>query len=227
MNTLVSFYNSSIGRKVLMSLTGLFLCTFLVEHLVGNLLLYKGPEAFNAYSEFMVGNPVIRTVEIILFAALFLHPFFGFLVWLQNKRSRPRDYEEYRLADNTPLASRITLLTGSIVLFFLIVHLRQFFFPTRFAEVKPSSYALVQEAFSNPYYVVGYTIALIVLGYHLRHGFQSAFQTLGLRDKKYASIIDYIAVIFWLVIPLSFATMPVYFYFFNRLVPSIIAVGPH
>ncbi|HTP78903.1 MAG TPA: succinate dehydrogenase cytochrome b subunit [Bacteroidota bacterium] len=227
MTSLAAFYNSSVGKKVLMSLTGLFLCTFLVEHVVGNLLVFKGPEVFNAYSEFMVANPVIRTVEFILFAALFIHPFFGFVVWLQNRRTRPQDYRVYRLKDNTPLAARHTMFTGSVVLFFLVVHLRMFFIPTRFAEVKPSSYALVQEAFSNAWYTGFYIVALVILGYHLRHGFQSAFQTLGLRNKQYAGLIDLVAAVFWLVIPLGFATIPVYFYYFQRLAPAVMAVGAH
>ncbi len=216
MNVFLQFYNSSIGKKIIMSLTGLFLCTFLLEHFIGNLLLFKGEEVFNAYSEFMVANPIIRTIEFGLFAALLIHPFFALLVWLQNKRVRPQKYDTYKLSENSPLASRITMLSGTIILIFLILHLRTFFVPLRFAEVHPSPYALVQDAFSNPYYSGLYLVALVLLAYHLKHGFQAAFQTLGLRNKKYSKLLDAIAVIFWLIIPLGFASMPIYFYWMSR-----------
>jgi succinate dehydrogenase / fumarate reductase cytochrome b subunit len=136
------------------------------------------------------------------------------VVWVQNKRARPQKYTVYKLNENAPLASRITMLTGSIVFLFLVVHLRTFFYPLRFAEPKPSGFQLVVDAFASPYYVVFYIVALVLLAYHLRHGFQAAFQTLGLRTKKYTGLLDALAFIFWFLIPLGFATMPIYFYFF-------------
>jgi succinate dehydrogenase / fumarate reductase cytochrome b subunit len=216
MNAFLRFYQSSVGKKIFMSLTGLFLCSFLLEHLIGNLLVFKGEETFNAYSEFMVANPVIRTIEIGLFAALLFHPLVGFFLWLHNRRSRSNPYETYRLAENTTFAARITMLSGSIILVFLIVHLRTFFVPLRFNEVHPSPYALIQDAFSSLSYSGFYLGALVLLGYHLKHGFQSAFQSLGLRHSKYNKLIDAIALIFWLIIPLGFATIPVYFYWMSR-----------
>jgi len=101
-------------------------------------------------------------------------------------------------------------------LLFLIIHLKSFFYPTRFTSEKLSPYQLVAEAFANPAYSIFYIVALVFLGYHLRHGFQSAFQTLGLRTKSYIKLLDAIAVFFWLVIPLGFATMPIYFLWFHK-----------
>jgi len=228
MEKLIAFYNSSIGKKVTMSLTGLFLCTFLVEHLVGNMILFAGREAFDSYSEFMVGNPIIRAVEFLLFASLLFHPLVGLLLWINNKRARPQKYDVYMLKENTPLASRITMLTGSLVFLFLVVHLRTFFIPLRFAEVKPSPYGLVVEAFSSAPYCAFYLVALVFLAYHLRHGFQSAFQTLGLRTKSYIGLLDAVAFIFWFIIPLGFAAMPIYFYFFQpATTAAATALGVH
>jgi succinate dehydrogenase / fumarate reductase cytochrome b subunit len=225
MNQLIAFYHSSIGKKITMSLTGLFLCTFLVEHLVGNLILFVGEEAYNSYTEFMVSNPIIRAVEILLFASLLFHPLVGLLLWIANKRARPNKYEVYKLKENAPLASRMTMLTGGFIFVFLVVHLRTFFAPLRFGDVHPSAYRLVQEAFSNGLYSAFYIVALIFLGFHLRHGFQAAFQTLGLRSKKYVGLLDAIAFIFWFLIPLGFATLPVYFYFFNPASTAATAMG--
>ncbi|MEX0736447.1 MAG: succinate dehydrogenase cytochrome b subunit [Bacteroidota bacterium] len=228
MKKLIDFYNSSIGKKVTMSLTGLFLCTFLLEHLIGNLLLFAGEETFNAYSEFLVSNPVIRFVEIFLFASLLFHPLVGLLLWISNKRTRPQKYEVYQLKENTPLASRITMLTGSLIFVFLVVHLYTFFVPLRLAEVKPSGYALVVEAFSSAPYCALYVIALVFLAYHLRHGFQSAFQTLGLRTKSTIGLLDAVAFIFWFIIPLGFALLPIYFYFFHpATTAAATALGVH
>ncbi|MBI3788807.1 MAG: succinate dehydrogenase cytochrome b subunit [Ignavibacteriales bacterium] len=217
MNKLVAFYNSSIGKKVTMSLTGLFLCTFLVEHLIGNLLLFRndGGRMYQAYTEFLVGNVVIRTIEIVLFASLVGHALSGVSVWFLNKRSRPQKYEVYRLKDNTPLASRITMLTGSIVFLFLVIHLRTFFIGSRFAAEEPNMYEMIRTAFASPTYSIFYVVALAFLAYHLKHGFQSAFQTLGLNNKKYTWLINAVAVIFWLLIPIGFASLPVYFLWFK------------
>ncbi len=227
MKSLIAFLQSSIGKKILMSLTGLFLCTFLLEHLVGNLLLLKndGGAFYDAYGEFMVSNPIVRTIEILLFASLFGHAISGVIVWLQNRRARPSNYKVYKLGENTPLASRITMVTGSMIFLFLVVHLNTFFVPTRFGESHRSAYLLVRQAFSNPWYGGFYLLALVLLAYHLRHGFQSAFQSLGLRGKRYDGLLNFFAFIFWFVVPLGFAILPVYFYFFRRVVETAVTMG--
>jgi len=181
MKSILSFLQSSIGKKVLMSLTGLSLITFLVEHVVGNLLLLRNDDGafYDAYAEFMVANPWVRIIEVLLFASLVGHALSGGFVWLQNRLARPQSYKVYKLSENTTLASRITMLTGSIIFLCLVVHLRRFFELTRFGEGHPSVYLLVQSAFSNPWYNGFSLLALILLAYHLRQGFQSAFRTLG------------------------------------------------
>ena len=220
MNKFTVLYRSSVGKKIIMSLSGLFLCTFLVVHVTINLFLFKqdGGEMYNRYSEFMSTNPFIRVIEIVLFAGLIVHVISGVVVWLKNRASRPVGYEMYRLKDNTTFTSRTPTLTASasLVAFFLVVHLKTFWVPNRFWETAPqSNYDLVAAAFSDPVYSLFYIVAVIFLAFHLRHGFQSGFQTLGLSDKRYKWLIDGVAVVFWFLIPLAFAAMPAYFLWFK------------
>jgi len=228
MNSILAFYHSSIGKKVLMSLTGLFLITFLVEHLIGNLLLFANDSGkiYEAYGEFLVSNPVIRFIEIFLFLGMAGHAILGVILWIKNRMTRPVKYKSFRLKDNATLASRTTIWTGSVIGIFLYIHLKSFFIPSRFAPVKISNYELVMQAFSNPWYDAFYVVALFVLGYHLRHGFQSAFQTLGLRNKTYTPLLDMLAFVVWFLIPLGYATIPVYFYFYQQAVSTVI-MGVH
>jgi succinate dehydrogenase / fumarate reductase cytochrome b subunit len=227
MSKLIAFYKSSIGKKILMSITGLFLCTFLIEHFVGNLLLFKedGGRAYEAYTELLVNNLVIRFIEIFLFAGLIFHAFLGVVVWWKNRTSRSHNYVEFRLKDNTPLASRITIWTGSVIFIFLVIHLNSFFVPSRITDVKVPLYDLVAQAFQSPLYDGFYIIALVLLGYHLKHGFQSGFQTLGLLNKKYSTLVELFGIIFWLIIPLGFACMPIYFLLIHKLGPSAMTMG--
>ena len=216
MNPFFKFINSSVGKKILMSLTGIFLSIFLVEHLAGNLLLLKNDngEAFNAYAKFMGGNPIVRTLEIVLLGIILLHIINGIRLWFENKRARGKKYGAYKLAENTDLQSRMMKLSAVLVLWFLVVHMRTFWFHARILEEHDIA-SLVYDTFQQPLYVVFYLAALLVVGFHLRHGFQSAFQTLGLRTKKYSSLIDFIAVLFWFVVPLGFAFITIFIYLYK------------
>jgi len=215
METLIKIYCSSIGKKYFMGLTGILLCTFLVVHLGGNLLLFRddGGQAFNAYAEFLPRIVVIKIIEILLFALFIGHILTGLILWIRNKKARPQNYTLFKPSENSTLFSRTMVLTGSVIFIFLVIHLNSFWVPAKFAhEANLSMYAIVKAAFSNPWYVLFYLIALGLLAFHLRHGFQSAFQTFGLKHHKYATFIEAVGVIFWLLIPLTFASMPVYFY---------------
>ncbi len=213
MSQTTSLVKSSIGQKLLMALTGLFLCTFLLEHLIGNLLLFinDGGVIYDAYGEFLSGNIVIRTVEIGLFLGFLAHIAYGTTLWLRNKRKRPTPYEQNNPSANSTLASRIAFVSGSIVFIFLVIHLKTFFTPLRFDATHPSAYRLVTDAFQSPWYVGFYLFALFLLGYHLRHGFQSAFQTLGWLQSRYKKLIMFFGFIFWFIIPLGYAIIPIYF----------------
>jgi succinate dehydrogenase / fumarate reductase cytochrome b subunit len=179
--------------------------------LVGNFQLFKSDngEAFNAYSKFMSTNVAIRVMELGLAAGFLGHILLGLITWWHNRTSRPVKYELVRASENSDLTSRIMFISGSIVFIFLVIHLINFFVPTRFGG-EEDMYQAVKTAFSNPIYVVLYLIALGLLGFHLRHGFESAFQTFGLRPR-WQKFLEAIAILFWLLAPIGFAAMPIYF----------------
>jgi len=217
MTTSPSFLKSSVGRKLLVGLTGVFLCLFLAFHLTVNLFLFRGDrgELFNTYAEFLATYPLLRPVEIILFLLFVLHGVVAMWLWIRNRSARPTSYAIRRGNEVSTLQSRTTFITGIVVLVFLIIHVNTFFVQSRFfaSGHSPTMFERVQTAFSHPAYALFYEIALVFLAYHLRHGFESAFQTYGLRTGKYQRIIEAVAVVFWLCIPLGFALMPLYFYF--------------
>ncbi|NDK55933.1 succinate dehydrogenase cytochrome b subunit [Pontibacter fetidus] len=223
MNWFTKTFSSTIGRKIIMSITGLFLCSFLVVHLVGNLTLFRqdGGEAFNIYSHFMANNPIIRTMEFVLVAGFLFHIYDAIVLTRRNKAARPVGYANSHPEQNSTWSSRNMGLLGTIILVFLLVHLWNFFVPARFGGLEgvPNAeylnlYSEVVLAFKNPIYVGLYVISMIALAYHLIHGFQSAFQSLGLTHKKYTPFIQKFGYAFSVLICLGFAAIPLYFFFF-------------
>ncbi len=212
MGTLIALYRSSIGRKLIAGLTGLCLCAYLVVHVAGNLLLFRndGGAAFDAYAELLPSLLVVSVVEYILYAIFILHIVTGTYLWIQNRKARPEKYLKTDPSESSTLFSRTMFLSGSILFIFLVIHMKSFWFPSRFSHRDNfSMYALVTDSFSSPLYSLFYVAAMVLLAFHLRHGFQSAFQTFGLRNAKYAPVIEWAGVLFWLVIPALFAAMPV------------------
>ncbi|UOQ74773.1 succinate dehydrogenase cytochrome b subunit [Hymenobacter cellulosilyticus] len=216
-------FSSSIGRKIIMSITGLFLCSFLVVHLIGNLQLFKddGGQAFNVYSHFMGTNPLIRTVEWVLVLGFGFHIYESIVLTQRNKTARGANYVSNHAEQNSPWQSRNMGLLGTIILIFLLVHLYNFFYRARFGELDPDInnnddlYTLVATSFKQLWYVILYVAAQIALGYHLIHGFRSAFQTLGLNHRKYTPAIKFVGYAFSVIVSAGFAAMPLYFYFFK------------
>jgi len=211
MNKILAFFSTSVGRKLLMGLSGLFLCSFLVVHLYINLFILKGDtgQTFDAYAEFMATYPLVRPVEIVLFAGFLLHMILGVWLWYVNRKVRPRGYAVNRAADTSTLSSRVMWITGGVVLLFLVVHVNAFFITSRFLPHDQTMYEIVRDAFQSPATVAFYLLALVFLAYHLRHGWQSSFQTFGLLNGKYKGLIEAIGVVFWLLLPLGFASIPV------------------
>jgi succinate dehydrogenase / fumarate reductase, cytochrome b subunit len=214
MRALLEFYNSSVGKKLIVALTGLFLISFLIIHLFGNLLILRhdGGEVFDAYAEALPQIVVIRIIEIGLFLILLLHVISGAFTWLLNKQARgSAAYDLQKKSETSAISSRTMLLSGSIVYIFLVIHMRQFWFTSRYeAGEHFSMYEVVRSTFSDPVYSVFYLIALFLLGFHLKHGFQSAFQTFGLRNKKYERLIEWAGALFWLCLPIAYAAIPLY-----------------
>jgi succinate dehydrogenase / fumarate reductase cytochrome b subunit len=213
MKRIAAFYSSSVGQKLLVGLSGFFLCSFLIVHLYINLFLFKqdGGQTFDVYSEFMASYPLIRPLEILLFAGFLLHILLAAWTWFTNRKVRPSRYAVNRASENSALSSRIMIVSGVTVLVFLVVHVNTFFVGSRFVHTDRPVYEIIRDAFADPWYVALYLVALVFLGYHLKHGFQSAFQTFGIRSGTYRRLIDVVAVVFWLFIPLAFAAIPLYF----------------
>jgi len=207
------FLRSSLGRKILMALSGLFLCSFLIVHLYINLFLLKqdGGGTFDVYAEFMATYPLLRPLEIVLFAGFLLHAAVGTWLWWTNRRVRPQGYKVIKAGDNATLSSRITFWTGMFVAVFLVVHVNTFFVSSRFFPDGRTMYEVVRDAFVNPWYVLFYIVALAFLAYHLKHGLQSSFQTFGMNSPRSKMLADIIGVFFWLIIPVGFAILPLYF----------------
>lgn len=228
MNWLTKFLTSSIGKKMIMSLTGLFLIIFLVVHLIGNLQLMAsdGGQAFNEYAYLMTTNPLIKTVSYGLYFFILVHIVQGLVLWSQNRSARKSRYAVSNPA--TDKTSQNMAWLGIIIMVFLILHLWQFWAQMKLGNLAfvPASeygdgsiknlYAPVYNAFKDPIYVVVYVLSMIVIALHLKHGFQSAFQTLGLNHKKYMPFIKTLGIVYSILVPLGFAIIPIYFYFFIK-----------
>ena len=212
--------NSSIGKKFLMGLTGLFLISFLVVHASINAMIWfnDGGVTFNKYAHFMGTNLIVRTVEIGLFAGLLLHIVDGLLLYKKNRDARPIKYAYNNEAANSPWYSRSMALLGTLILLFLVVHLGNFCVKTRFtgveqygldAEHQENIFAMMQQVFQSPIIVGIYLVGCFSLFWHLLHGFKSAFQSLGLNHVKYNEAIVVIGIAFSIVVPVIFAMMPI------------------
>jgi succinate dehydrogenase / fumarate reductase cytochrome b subunit len=209
------FLQSSLGKKMLMGITGLFLISFLVIHALLNSFIFfnDGGVLFNEGAEFMAKNPVIRVVEIVLFIGIILHIVQAGILTRQNNKARPIKYVVNDGKASSKWYSRSMGLLGTLLLLFLIIHLKHFWVVSRFtndfASGKETLFTEMKEVFANPFVVIIYLLGVISLGYHLLHGFQSAFQTLGLNHPKYTPIIKAIGVGYSIIITLVFAAMPI------------------
>ena len=170
---------SSIVRKFIMALSGLFLIIFLITHLVINsLTLASSKDLFNEAAHFMATNPIIYVMQYVLALGFIIHIGMGVKLTIQNKRARSQEYVYNRMSKNTDLSSRSMIVSGGLVIVFLALHLRDYFYQMKFVGLPEGTtdYDLVVNLFTNPYYTAVYVIAFIVLGVHLNHGFKSAFQ---------------------------------------------------
>jgi succinate dehydrogenase / fumarate reductase cytochrome b subunit len=274
-----AFFKSSIGKKVFMALTGLFLCTFLIGHLLGNLQLIlktgeEGRRAFNEYAYFMGHNPFIKILSYVTYAAVLIHVIDGILLTIQNRKARPVRYAYSKPGANSSSASRSMAILGTLILVFLATHMANFWWKMKVKEDVPlhtytlemknqmmgaantelyythvpgvqpipkdpnniiekgtdlyikgtnvkvaegyrDLHTLVMDFFSKSknegalFAVLFYVISMIVLAYHLLHGFQSAFQSLGFNHPKYNPLIKKLGAAFAILVPLLFAIIPV------------------
>ena len=209
---------SSIVRKFIMALSGLFLIVFLITHLVINsLTLASSKDLFNEAAHFMATNPIIYAMQYVLALGFIIHIGMGIKLTIQNKRARSQEYVYNKMSKNTDLSSRSMIVSGGLVIVFLALHLRDYFYQMKFVGLPEGTtdYDLVVNLFTNPYYTAVYVIAFIVLGIHLNHGFKSAFQSMGANHKKYNPLIKTVSTAYSLVIALGFSTIAI-FHFINQ-----------
>lgn len=252
-------FNSSLGKKLIMALTGLFLCTFLIVHLGGNLLLFKNDDGFgfNVYANFLTHFPPIEVVAYLLYLCIIVHSLYALILTVKNRRARPVGYAVVNKAPATWQSKNMGLL-GTVLLLFIVIHMGDFWYKYKFTNsvtfkeyrtdlatntttssaYTPASpdfehsvstennveivrvkdlHARVAESFSCLWYVILYVVAMVAVSFHLLHGFQSAFRTLGWVHRKYTPIVEFVGTwLFAVIIPVGFAAMPLVYYFTNH-----------
>jgi succinate dehydrogenase / fumarate reductase cytochrome b subunit len=210
-------FTSSIGKKILMALTGFFLIIYLIVHASLNALIFvnDGGETFNRAAYFMLHNYFVRFLEVGLFAVFVLHIIQGLILWQQNKAARKIGYNKQKYPKEIKWYSRYMGWLGTFVLLFLVMHLYHFWASTKhelyFHGPEVNLYQEMKEIFTNPVWFILYMIGLASLLFHLLQGFQSAFQTFGINHRRWVYIIKGIGVIYSVVICLLFALMPIAF----------------
>jgi succinate dehydrogenase / fumarate reductase, cytochrome b subunit len=247
-------FNSSLGKKLIMALTGLFLCTFLIVHLGGNLLLFSndGGFGFNVYANFLTHFPPIEVVAYLLYLCILVHTIYALILTIQNRGARPVSYASVNKSTASWSSKNMGLL-GSILFLFIVIHMGDFWFNYKYSDkmgfkeyrtdlatgqTTASDYqaapgfeksvstennvevvrvkdlhARVAGSFTHLWYVIFYVLAMVAVSYHLLHGFQSAFRTLGWVHRKYTPIVQFVGTWFFAVImPIAFAAMPIVYY---------------
>jgi succinate dehydrogenase / fumarate reductase cytochrome b subunit len=210
-------FTSSLGKKYLMGLTGFFLIIYLIVHAAINAMIFynDGGVSFDAAASFMLHNWFIRFLEIGLFAVFILHIIQGLLLWQQNRAARKIKYHVQKYPREIKWYSRYMGWLGTFVLLFIVMHLAQFWATTKnelyFNGPEVNLYEKMREVFTNPVWFTLYMIGLASLLFHLLQGFQSAFQTFGINNRRWIGIIKGIGVFYSIVICLLFASMPLAF----------------
>lgn len=191
-----------------MAITGLCFIAFLAAHLAGNLTLYAGGAAFNAYAEKLHSLGAILTVfELGLLVLALIHVITGIVLFVQNYRARTVPYEKDKAAGGRTLSSLTMPYTGFIILGFVVFHLLNFSFVDKNDR---TIFEIVRAAFANPVYMVIYVVVMIIVALHVRHGFWSAFQTLGAHHPKYMPALMVLSVIAALIVGVGFGLLPLY-----------------
>lgn len=218
-----SIFTSSIGKKFLMSLAGIFLITFLLVHMGINLLviLYDDPMVYNKAAHFMSTNKLIKIFEIILFGGLLLHIIYALILQFQNWLARPKRYYKATKSD-TSAFSKWMIHTAIIVLTFIVIHMVDFYFKAKFGQTPEivsdgvhyhDLATMIKDKFVMSGFVIFYVLSFVFLGFHLIHGFQSAFKTLGINNKKYTPVIQALSIIYTIIVVAGFTSIPLVIYF--------------
>jgi succinate dehydrogenase / fumarate reductase cytochrome b subunit len=216
-------FTSSIGKKMFVSLAGIFLIVFLLVHMGVNLLviIYKDPMVYNKAAHFMSSNILIKIFEIVLLGGFLLHIIYALILQLQNWIARPKRYLKANYS-NTSFFSKFMIHTAVIILVFLVIHFMDFYIKAKFghgAEIMVDGVVFhdfateIVDKFKILPFVIFYIAAFVFLGFHLIHGFQSAFKTLGWDNRKYTPAIQVLAILYSTVVVAGFSIIPVIIYF--------------
>lgn len=219
MNLLISFLRKTIGQKILVGLTGLGLCLFIMIHMLGNLLILAGPESYNRYAHRLHEFLLFEVFEVGLLVFFGGHIVLALLVNVKNRLSRSSNYKmSARGEKKTAFSDRVLVLQGLVLLGFLVLHLLTFKFGPRYeillaGESVRDIHRLVREVFSQASYVIGYSVVLLVLCYHLMHGLAASVKSLGLSHPQYTPLVEVLSRLFGLAVFLGFLIQPLFVYF--------------
>jgi len=223
------FFTSSVGKKLVMSVTGLSLILFLVVHVTVNALMWSkifvpedNGEIFNKAAAFLGETLVPRVLEIGLFLFIILHIIQGYVLEVQNRSRRNIGYNIKMGSKGSAWYRKSMGLLGTLIFLFLVVHIADFWIPSRFHRLETvyygqreyaNLYGKMVEVFQNAWVVVLYVAGCISLAWHLIHGFQSSFRTLGVSNRKYLALLQNTGYVFSIIVCVLFAMMPVSIYF--------------
>jgi len=219
----VIFPTSSIARKYVMGIAGLVWTFFVLGHMLGNMTIFLGPEAYNAYGHAIVSNkPLLYGTEAALILGLLTHVILGILLSRENRKAKPKKYAvAAQNKKKVSTASKTMIWQGSIILVFIIYHLITFKYGAEYlvtydgVEMR-DLHRLIVEVFQSPLYVLGYVLCLFILGFHLTHGFGSAFQSLGFNHPRYTPVVKTVSWFYGIVVAAGFIVQPLYVYFFHQ-----------
>ncbi len=199
---------SSVGKKILMALTGLGMVGFLAVHLLGNMMAFGGADAFNGYAaKLHAMQPYLSVFNIGLAALALIHIAVGITLFLENLHARPAKYQKFESPGGRTIGSNTMPYTGGLILIFVIIHLVKFTFSDK--SVTPI-YQQMAATFSNPLWVIFYVAAMVVVAVHISHGFWSLFQTLGLNHTRYMPLIMKLGLVVAYVFGIGFGILPIY-----------------
>ena len=219
---MISYFNSTIFRKTLAGLTGLFLVLFLLGHLLGNLQLFipgeDGQKQFNEYALFMTTNPAVKILSVLTYSSIILHTILTLFLVFQSSSARDVKYLQSSGNANSTWGSKNMAVLGTLILVFIVIHMKSFWYEMHFGVIgldpwgNKDIHTVTVTAFNELWYVLFYVLSMVVLAIHLKHGVESFFQTLGIKTRRYVSLIHKAAYGFALIVPAAFASIPIYLY---------------
>ena len=214
---MMKLMSSSIGRKILMALSGIFLVVFLTQHFLINITSVFSENLFNTLSHFMGNNPLVQFIlqPVLIFGVIF-HFVMGFYLEILNSRSRKKNYSKYSGSSNASWISRNMIFSGGVILIFLVLHFIDFWIPEmnyKYVEVLPEDpnryFEDLVHKFESPLRTLIYSLSFVFLALHLLHGFSSSFKTVGV-NSKYYDLIQKATFIFSITIPLGFVFIAIF-----------------